>query len=137
MQIISFKTKTKTGGGGGVGIFRLIENTQLIDFSRRLKRRTRKIGPDWNVSGTRDFQCFCQFCKAFLERRKPANRFEPPNSLCDSAEAVNDRTGIEPPLSSLTLRLAKHCFGACTFVEWAGLHSLSDSKRFVRRRDHT
>jgi len=30
------------GGGGGVGISRGIENTQLIDFSRRQKRRTRQ-----------------------------------------------------------------------------------------------
>jgi hypothetical protein len=40
---------------GGVGIQGLIENTLLIDFSRRQKRRTRQIAPNWNISGKRDF----------------------------------------------------------------------------------
>jgi hypothetical protein len=37
---------------GGVGIFSGIENTELIDFSRRSNVENGKIVPNWNVSGT-------------------------------------------------------------------------------------
>jgi hypothetical protein len=44
---------------GGVGIFSAIENTELIDFSRRSNVENGKIVPNWNVSETRDFQPAC------------------------------------------------------------------------------
>ncbi len=40
--VIHLKSRTKMVEAGGVGIFMDTENTQLIDFSRRQKRRTRQ-----------------------------------------------------------------------------------------------
>jgi|ERR1700674_5676321 len=65
----------------GIGIFRRIENTQVIDFSRRQKRRTRQ---NCAYLERAIFSSPANFVKFFLERKKisnRANRFEPPNSL--------------------------------------------------------
>ncbi len=70
---------------GGVGIFTGIETRNLLIFRDAKNAEHGKIAPNWNVSGTRDFQFSCQFCEVFLERKKisnRANRFEPPNLLC-------------------------------------------------------
>src|SRR5882762_226766 len=67
----------------GVGIFSRIENTKVIDFPRRQKRRTRQNCPKLERIWNTGFQISCQFCEVFLKRRKissPVNRFEPMNS---------------------------------------------------------
>jgi hypothetical protein len=46
---------TKNGGGGEVRINMGVENTQLIDFSRRSKRSGIRKRANWNVSGGQDF----------------------------------------------------------------------------------
>jgi len=52
---------------GGIGIFMPIENMQLLIFRNAKNAEHGKIAPNWNVSGTRDFQFSCQFCEVFLE----------------------------------------------------------------------
>jgi hypothetical protein len=45
----------------------VLKTRKLLKNGRAQKSENAEIAPNWNVSGTRDFQCSCQFCKAFLE----------------------------------------------------------------------
>jgi hypothetical protein len=63
---------------------RVLKTRNLLIFRGAKNAENGKIAPNWNVSGTRDFQHSCQFCEVFLERRESSNRadrFEAPNSL--------------------------------------------------------
>jgi len=55
---------------GGIGIFMPIENMQLLIFRNAKNAEHGKIAPNWNVSGTRDFQFSCQFCEVFSRTKE-------------------------------------------------------------------
>jgi hypothetical protein len=86
---------------GGIEIFRRIENTQLIDFSRRQKHRTRQNCACLERISNAGFSFSCQFCGVSLERRKISNRT---NRL-----TLTSKMGALPPAASTvaTLRLTK------------------------------
>jgi hypothetical protein len=54
---------------GGVGIFRLLKTRNLLIFRDAKNAEHGKIAPNWNVSGTRDFQPAVQFWEDFSDER--------------------------------------------------------------------
>ena|SRR6267154_144258 len=52
----------------------VLKTRNLLIFRDAKNAETGKIAPNWNASGTRDFQFSCQFCEVFLERKKISKR---------------------------------------------------------------
>jgi hypothetical protein len=49
---------------------RLLKTRKLLISRPAKNAQYHEIAPNWNVSGTRDFQFSCQLCEVFLEPRK-------------------------------------------------------------------
>src|SRR5215471_192878 len=62
-----------TCGGGGVGIFRAIENTELLKNRHAQNALASEIAPNWNVSGTQTFRINSRQI-AIRKERLPLNR---------------------------------------------------------------
>jgi hypothetical protein len=94
----------------------LLKTHKLLISRDAQKSKNAEIAPNWNVSGTRDFQFSCKFCKVFLERKKisnRANRFEQPNSLCRTPVSVRLSENVNCWVMLGAYRLNPSLRGAC------------------------
>ena len=135
---------------GGVGIFRVVENTNLIDFSRRQKRRTRQycgqLERIWNAGFS--WSNFCsqadktilgfaaKTCRTFEETRRHSNsRFDRERP----EDKLRCRERPETEISCLTCS-STILIGSTSFHAWlmnASIVCVSDEFRGVFSVPHS